>query len=153
MSLFDFETAQWSRLFPKHQNLLPQTWGSGEAANPSHLPDLSLRTRLQWRGWFAPGIGRGSAAPWHPASRHPALPHIHTSEVGAQWHQLTCGDMGCGANVPRVSSSQLHTRTVCRTSTWCSPAPDTTSALLFPSINPMAISQLEAAPSHSLAKG
>lgn len=68
-----------------------------------------------------------------PTSSASPQPRVSGESRTAPAH---CGGVGCGADVPWVSLSQARARTACRTSTRCSPAPDTTSALLFPSINP-----------------
>lgn len=62
---------------------------------------------------------------------------------GAQG-SIPLSGVGCGADVPRLSLSQPCASTACKDTVF----QDTTSTLLFPSVDPTAISQLEATPSH-----
>lgn len=112
------------------ENSLPQTHISGEAPGLSHFPDLILRVRIRLV------CSRKQEAQC-------STPTCRAPQPGV------CGEQGSipwlgRADVPRGSLSQPHASTACEDTV----LQDATSALLFPSIDPTAISQLEAAPSH-----
>lgn len=81
----------------------------------------------------------------HPDVQHPDIQTFPQLRVCGEQGSTPLRGVGCGTDVPRVSLSQPCACSACKYTVF----QDTTSALLFPLIDPTAISQLEAAPSQS----